>query len=103
MKTPRRRRRIPLTITLDPRDFSFIESCVELREFRSVDELFDASLAFYRRHLEALKAYAEDQGSKGYTRAEILESIELETLVTKAVSRQRKKRSERQRRLGGAR
>jgi hypothetical protein len=97
MKARKRTRRIPLTITLDPRDFSFIESCVSLKEFRSVDEQFDASLSFYRRHLEALQAYAEDQGSKGYSRAEILESIELETLITKAVTRQRKKRAERAR------
>lgn len=103
MKPRRRKSRIPLTITLDPRDFSFIESCVELREFRSVDELFDASLAFYRRHLEAIKAYADDQGSKGYSRAEILEAIEMETLITKTVSRQRKKRSDRHRRVGGTR
>lgn len=97
MKARKRTRRIPLTITLDPRDFSFIESCVALKEFRSVDELFDASLSFYRRHLEALRAYAEDQRSKGYSRAEILEAIELETLVTKAVSRSRRRRAERSR------
>ena len=97
MARKRTRRRLPLTITLDPGDFAFIESCVALREFRSIDELFDASLAFYRRHLEALAAYAEDQGSKGYSRAEILESIELETLITKAVTRQRKRRAERAR------
>ena len=95
MKARKRTRRIPLTITLDPSDFAFIESCVELREFRCVDELFDASLSFYRRHLQALQAYAEDLGSRGYSRAEILESIELETLITKAVTRSRKKRTER--------
>lgn len=93
----KRIRRMPLTITLAPRDFAFIESCVALREFRSIDDLFDASLAFYRRHLEAIAAYAEDQGSKGYSRAEILESIELETLITKSVTRQRKRRAERTR------
>ena len=95
MKAKKRTRRIPLTITLDPGDFAFIESCVELREFRSVDELFDASLSFYRRHLQAIQAYADDQGSRGYSRAEILESIELETLITRAVTRSRKKRAER--------
>jgi hypothetical protein len=95
MKTVRRGRRIPLTITLDPSDFAFIESCVSLREFRSVDELFDAALAHYQRHLAALKAYADDQRSKGLTRTEILESIQLETLVTRTVSRQRRKRARR--------
>jgi hypothetical protein len=90
----KRPRRIPLTITLARSDFAFIEACVALREFKSVDELFDASLSFYRRHLQALAAYAEDEGSKGHSRAEILESIELETLVTRAVT-QRKKRAQR--------
>ena len=95
MKAKQRKRRIPLTITLDPGDFAFIEACVELREFRSIDDLFDASLSFYRRHLQAIQAYADDQDSRGYSRAEILESIELETLITRAVTRSRKKRTER--------
>ena len=76
-------RRIPLTITLASDDLAFIESCVSLREFDSVDKLFDAALGFYRRHLHALNAYAEDQIHKGYSRAEILESVEFETVVTK--------------------
>jgi hypothetical protein len=79
-------RRIPLTITLDVEDYAFIESCVDLKEFKSVDKLFDAALACYRRHLRALDRYAEEQRHKGYTRAEILESIECETLVTRTVS-----------------
>jgi len=78
-------RRIPLTITLDPGDHAFIESCVSLKEFDSVDKLFEAALNFYRKRLQALNRYAEDQSHKGYSRTEILESIECETLVTKAV------------------
>jgi hypothetical protein len=77
--------RIPLTIMLDPDHHAFIESCVSLKEFDSVDKLFDAALGFYRRHLHALMAYAEDQSHKGYSRAEILQFIECETVVTKAV------------------
>jgi hypothetical protein len=78
-------RRMPLTITLDSRNYAFIDSCVALKEFDSVDKLFDAALTFYRRHLLALNNYAEHQIHKGYSRAEILESIECETLVTKVV------------------
>jgi hypothetical protein len=86
-------RRIPLTITLDPDYYAFIESCVSLNEFDSVDKFFDAALTFYRRHLHALHAYAEDQSHKGLTRSEILESIECETLVTKvAASRSLRRR-----------
>ena len=62
-----------------------------------MDELFDASLSFHRRHLEALQADAEEQGSKGHSRAEILESIELETSITKAMTRRRTQRAERAR------
>jgi hypothetical protein len=76
-------RRIPLTITLDEENHAFIESCVDLKEFKSVDKLFDAALAFYRKHLRALDRYAEEQCHKGYSRTEILESIECETLVTR--------------------
>ncbi len=79
-------RRIPITITLDPENYAFIESCVSLKEFDSVDKFFDAALAFYGRHLHAIHAYAEDQSHKGLSRSEILESIECETLVTRIVA-----------------
>jgi hypothetical protein len=75
--------RLPLTITLTAKNFEFIESCVDLKEFRSIDELFDAALAFYRRHVHALNAYADEQVHKGYTRRESLESVQCETLVTR--------------------
>jgi hypothetical protein len=79
-------RRIPITIALEPDHHAFIESCVSLKQFGSVDELFGAAMTFYRRHVHALSAYAEEQFLKGYSRAEILESIECETLVTKSLS-----------------
>jgi hypothetical protein len=82
-KTPRR---IPITIALERSNHAFIESCVSLKQFDSVDELFDAALTFYRRHVHALNTYAEAQSHKGYSRAELLECIECETLITKAVS-----------------
>jgi hypothetical protein len=78
-------RRIPLTIALDPQNHAFIESCVSLKEFDSVDQFFDAALACYRKHLHALSAYTEDRSHKGYTRSEILASIECETLITRSV------------------
>jgi hypothetical protein len=84
--------RIPLTITLNPENYAFIESCVSLKEFDSVDKFFDAALAFYGRHLSALHAYAEQQSHKGYSRSEILESIECETLVTRTVAPRQQRR-----------
>jgi hypothetical protein len=78
-------RRVPLTITLDADNLAFVESCVSFREFDSVDRLFDAALACYRRHVHALNVYAEDQTHKGYSRSEILASIECETVVTKPI------------------
>jgi hypothetical protein len=77
--------RIPLTITLSKRDLVFIESCVALNSFESVDQFFAAALAHYRRHIHAVNTYAEDQAHKGLTRAEILASIQCETVVTKLV------------------
>lgn len=96
-KTPRRRRnrRLALTITLCEDEFKFIDECVVLKEFRSVDELFGASLSFYRKHLEAIKEYADEQLARGHSRAEILESIEIETVITRAVASRRRKRARR--------
>lgn len=89
---PRRRRHLALTIALSKDEFEFIDECVVLKEFRSVDELFGAALAFYRKHLEAIKEYADDELAKGHSRAEILESIEIETLITKAAARRRRRK-----------
>jgi len=84
--TRKAQQRIPITITLEQDTHAFIESCVSLKQFDSVDELFDAALAFYRKHVRALNAYAEEQSHKGYSRAEVLQSIECETLITKSLS-----------------
>lgn len=78
-------RRIPLTITLAARDLAFIESCVSLKQFDSVDRFFAAALAHYRKHLQVLNAYAEDQEHKSLSREEILASIECETVITRRV------------------
>lgn len=77
--------RVPLTITLSLKDLAFIESCVSLKAFDSVDQFFAAALSHYRRHVHALNTYAENQAHKGLTRAEILASIQCETVVTKVV------------------
>jgi hypothetical protein len=77
--------RTPLTITLSREDLAFLESCVSLQAFDSVDQFFAAALSHYRRHIHAVNTYAEDQAHKGLTRAEILASIQCETLVTKLV------------------
>jgi hypothetical protein len=80
-------RRIPLTIMLSPENQEFVDSCVDLKEFDSVDRLFDAAITCYRQHVDALRTYAEQQALKGYSRSEILASIECETLVIKALPR----------------
>jgi hypothetical protein len=78
-------KRFPLTITLNAKDLAFIESCVSLKQFDSVDRLFAAALAHYRRHVHAVNTYAEDQAHKGLSRTEIFASIQCETVVTKLV------------------
>ena len=78
-------RRIPMTVMLDPDNHVFVESCSSIKEFDSLDKLFNAALAHYRNHLRAIDAYAEAQSHKGYTRAEILSSIRCETVVTKTL------------------
>jgi hypothetical protein len=81
--------RTPLTITLSREDLAFLESCVSLKAFDSVDQFFAAALSHYRRHIRAVNTYAEDQAHKGLTRAEILASIQCETVVTKLVEPER--------------
>ena len=78
-------KRVPLTIMLSPENQDFVDACVDLKEFDSVDKVFDAAITFYRRHVHALKAYTEEQSLKGYSRSEILASIECETVVVKAL------------------
>jgi len=95
-------RRIPLTVTLEPEHYAFVESCVSLNEFESIDEIFAAALVLYRRHIKALQAYAEDQSHKGYSRSELMASIECETVVTKR-PRGRKSRQRVRLRRGPAR
>lgn len=89
---PGRKRHLALTIALCHDEFKFIDECVALKEFRSVDELFGAALSFYRQHLEAIKEYADEQLAKGHSRAEILESIEIETVITRAAARRRRRK-----------
>ena len=79
----RARPRTPLTITLNPESYEFVRSCAELKQFRCVDELFEAALALYRKHTHALVAYTEMQQDKGFTREEILRSLECEFLFTR--------------------
>jgi hypothetical protein len=85
-------RRIPLTIMLNPENQEFVDACVDLKEFDSVDKVFDAAIACYRQHIHALKAYSEQQSLKGYSRSEIWGSIEWETLVIKALPRRTRRR-----------
>jgi hypothetical protein len=75
--------RVPLTITLSPHSYRFVESCAQSKECRSVDDLFEAALMFYERHTHALRAYTEMQMDKGFTREEVLRSVQLEFVFTR--------------------
>jgi protein tyrosine phosphatase (PTP) superfamily phosphohydrolase (DUF442 family) len=75
--------RVPLTITLAPKSYRFVEDCAQMKEFRSVDDLFEAALTFYQRQTRALRAYTEMQMDKGYSREEVLQSVQLEFVFTK--------------------
>jgi hypothetical protein len=66
--TPRSRNRhsrVALTITLKPTTYDFVESCGQRRQFSSVDDLFEAALAIYKNHLEAVNAYVELESARG--------------------------------------
>jgi hypothetical protein len=77
------RQRLPLTITLDPATYSFVEECARLKQFRSIDEFFEAALANFRQHVRALDAYLELEEAKGKTLEEILRSTQCEIVFTR--------------------
>lgn len=77
------RQRLPLTITLDPATFSFVEDCARLKQFRSVDEFFEAALANFKQHVRALDAYLELEEAKGRTLEDIMRSTECEIVFTR--------------------
>jgi hypothetical protein len=77
------RQRLPLTITLDPATYTFVEDCARLKQFRSVDEFFEAALANFRQHVKALDAYLELEEAKGHTIEEVMRSVRCEIVVTR--------------------
>jgi hypothetical protein len=77
------RQRLPLTITLDPATYSFVEDCARLKQFRSIDEFFEAALANFRQHVRALDAYLELEEAKGRSFEEIMRTTNCEIVFTR--------------------
>lgn len=78
-----RESRMPLTITLDPATYEFVEACAARKEFRSIDDFFEAALAIFKHHLDALSAYVEIQEAKGMSLDEIKSSTQYEIVFTR--------------------
>jgi hypothetical protein len=72
-----------LTITLDPATFRFVEECARLKQFRSIDEFFEAALATYRHHVRAVDAYLELEQAKGRTFEDVMSSSQCEIVFTR--------------------
>lgn len=79
--------RIPLTITLKEASYEFVESCATHREFNSVDDLFEAALAIYKKHLEALDAFVALEQAKGRSVEEIKRKAIPEIVITRRRNR----------------
>lgn len=77
------RQRLPLTITLDPATFRFVEECARLKQFRCIDEFFEAALANYREHVRAVDAYLELEEAKGRTFEDVMRSTQCEIVFTR--------------------
>jgi hypothetical protein len=77
------RQRLPLTITLDPATYSFVEDCARLKQFRSIDGFFEAALTNFRQHVRALDAYLELEEAKGRTLEDIMQSTQCEIVFTR--------------------
>ena len=83
------RSRVPLTITLKATSYDFVESCARHREFSSVDDLFEAALSIYKKHLDALDTYVELEQARGISVAEIKRKITPEIVITRRRNRKR--------------
>ena len=78
------RQRLPLTITLEPETFRFVEECAQLRQFRSIDDFFEAVLANYRQHVKAVDAFLELEEAKGRSFEDVMSSTRCEIVFTRA-------------------
>ena len=79
------RQRLPLTITLDPATYRFVEECAQLKQFRSIDEFFEAVLANYRQHVRAVDAYLELEAAKGHSFEDVMSAAQCEIVFTRRV------------------
>jgi hypothetical protein len=77
------RQRLPITITLEPSTYEFVEAVARERRFKSVDDFFDAAVSIFRNHVEALNAYIELEEAKGKNFEEIMRSAQCEIVFTK--------------------
>jgi hypothetical protein len=75
--------RIPITIALERETYAFVEECARQKHFRSVDEFFEAALAIFKNHVEALNAYVELEEAKGKTLDEIMSTARCEIVFTR--------------------
>jgi hypothetical protein len=78
-----RRHRLPITIALDPATYEFVEQCACEKQFRSLDDFFEATVAIFRNHVAALKAYVELEEAKGHSLDEILSTAQCEIVFTR--------------------
>lgn len=81
------RERVPLTITLDRTRYEFVLSAAALKEFRSLDEFFEAALRVYQHHIHAVTEYLELQEARGLSREEALRAARCEIFVTRTTTR----------------
>jgi hypothetical protein len=77
------RQRLPITIALEPETYEFVEQCASERQFRSLDDFFEATVTIFRNHIAALKAYVELEEAKGHSLDEILSTAECEIVFTR--------------------
>ena len=75
--------RIPLTILLDEARYDFVVAAAASREFRSLDEFFEAALKVYEHHMATVQEYLELQEAKGMTRDEAMRAVQYEIVFTR--------------------
>jgi len=70
------KKRVPLTITLSPEQYAFIEACATSRAFASLDQLFEAAITIFEMHKETLHAYLVEREVLGVKRDEAIRNME---------------------------
>jgi hypothetical protein len=84
------KKRLPITITLLPEHYAFVEACAHSRAFGSLDEFFEAAISIFQTHKESMRAYIVEQEVMGVPRNDIKRNVECNIVYRTKIKRDRR-------------